>query len=96
MPSSTIDSERLLDRAIELLVTPTLENLRSVEDALREAIVRLPSDAEVGQKLAQKVRLCGRLLEGAETIRPAASPVATYSFRGERTRATAGRLLAEI
>lgn len=74
--------EGLLDRAVELLVSPTLGNLRAVEDVLREAIVRMPED--VSGAVAKKVRLCERLLASAEGARPGVEPpAAAYSPYGE-------------
>lgn len=79
---SSAEVEALLDRAVELLVSPTLENLRSVEDVLREAIVRMPDG--VSGEVAKKVRLCGRLLAGAEAGRPGLEPpAAAYSAHGD-------------
>lgn len=84
--------EALLDRAIELLVSPTLENLRAVEEVLREAVVRMPDPAHAAESgperqppaaedaavtaIARKVRMCGRLLASAEAARPGFEPPA--------------------
>lgn len=58
----------LLDRAVALLTIPTLENLRQVEELLRESVICMP--AEVTDEIRDKVKLCGRLVESAEALRP--------------------------
>lgn len=88
MPSTTNEVESLLNRAVDLLVSPTLANLRTVEDVLREAIVRFPEDlpGDLAAGVATKVRLCERLLAGAEAGRPGLEPqAAAYSPQGEKT-----------
>ncbi len=87
----------LLDRAVSLLTIPTLENLRQVEELLRESVVCMPD--EVSDEVRDKVRLCARLVESAEAMRPSGGAVpATYAPFGipaAATRATT-RLTLEI
>ncbi|MCC6539502.1 MAG: hypothetical protein IT162_18265 [Bryobacterales bacterium] len=87
----------LLDRAVALLTMPTLDNLRQVEELLRESVVCMPE--EVTDEIRDKVRLCGRLVESAEAMRPSggAAP-ATYSPFGAPPAAasTSTRITLEI
>lgn len=75
--------EALLNRAIELLLLPTLENMRAVEEVLREAVVRMPDCATNG--LGKKVRICERLLANAERSRPGIEgpPADAYTPQGD-------------
>jgi hypothetical protein len=80
MPSTTNEVTRLLDQAARLLTSPTLINLGSVEQLLREAVVRMP--AEVDDQIRHKVRLCGRLIENAEAVRPGSENSGVYGPQG--------------
>jgi hypothetical protein len=84
MPSTTNDRtneiEALLDRAVELLIAPSLGNLAAVEELLREAVARMPDIA--GESIQQRVRLCGRLIENAEARRPGSESALVYGQGG--------------
>lgn len=81
MPSTTNDAAaRLLDQAAQLLTSPTLINLSSVEQLLREAVVSMP--AEIDDMIRHKVRLCGRLIENAEAVRPGSEHSGVYTPQG--------------
>lgn len=80
MPSATNEVERLLDQAAQLLTSPTLKRLSSVEQLLREVVVRMPDEA--GDMIRRKVRLCGRLIENAEAVRPGSENSGVYTPRG--------------
>ncbi len=80
MPLATNEVERLLDEAARLLTAPTLQHLSSVEELLRQAVVRMPDEA--GDLIRQKVRLCGRLIENAEAGRPGSENSGVYTPKG--------------
>ena len=63
-----------------MLTSPTLINLGSVEQLLREAVVRMP--AEVDDMIRHKARLCGRLIENAEAVRPGSEHGGVYTPQG--------------
>jgi hypothetical protein len=85
--------ESLLDRAVELLVSPTLGNLRGVEELLREAVVRMPDQPD--ESVRRKVRVCGRLLDTAERGRPGGAPAVFYTERGTPGTTRTSRLSIE-
>ena len=87
---SKTEAEQSLDRAVELLVRPTLDNLRTVEELLRDAVVRMPRPAS--EEIGLKVRLCGRLLDHAEVARPGSEPPALYTAHGEQFRSRTVRV----
>ena len=90
MPSTTSDAAHLLDRAVELLTTPTIDNLRAVEELLREAVARMPEQPD--GEIRRRVRLCARLIESAEAGRPGSYSPGVYTAQGRRagTRMTHG------
>lgn len=97
MTSLKSEAEVLLDEAIGLLLTPTLENLGRVEIALGQAVAQLAESGSGGEAVAGKVRLCGRLLEAAEAARPGYGGWgAGYDARGERPRLSASRFVLEV
>ena len=93
MHSTVIEVETLLDRAVELLLVPTLANMRSLEEVFREAIVRMPERPP--EAVSSKVKLCGRLLESAQAGRPGGAPLVLYNALGGQDRVLSSRLLAE-
>ena len=93
MLSTANDVEPLLDRAVELLTEPTLDNLRSVEGLFRQAAAKMPPLPSA--VITSKVRLCGRLLEGAEAGRPGTESMTLYTAGGEPCRARISRLTME-
>ena len=95
MTSPDSDAEGLLDRAIGLLVVPTLENLGQVERLLGEAVSNL-AERGGGESVALKVRLCGRLLEAAEAARPGCGSWGGYDARGERPRPMTSRFVLDV
>jgi len=86
--------ESLLDRAVRLLVAPTLDNLGAAEQIFRQAIECMPGQPAEG--IRRQVRLCARLVEGAEAGRPGSDALVLYHPRGERLRSSMPRLQLEV
>ena len=87
MPSTTSEAAHLLDRAVELLIDPTIDNLRAVEDLLRAAVAGMPERPD--EEIRRRVRRCARLIESAEAGRPGSLAAAgVYTAQGARQAET--------
>ena len=93
MPSTTSEVEQLLDRAVDLLISPSLANLKGVEELLRQAVVKMPDLAS--DSIRHRVRLCGQLVENAERSRPGSETSMMYGQQGSVGSRPTARLQLE-